>query len=290
MPRAEQLPEGMKTLARRNAAELSDTRWHHDIGRLLETLDEQLDGYTGFDTQRPAELATPELAPPPTPAPPPAPTPTPPPAPVPAPAAGPPAGQLLVEGIALAAITALLARLLADQIPQGTGDAGEIAGVVARRAATWGIVGAVLGLWLGARVRRADVARAGLLGLLVGIVGGAVGGAIWALPTYLPAETPSFESRENLEVVAVAATGVFIGGLIGALWRRRDVLSGMASGLLAGALAQVILNGGGWNGMEMPDVAFAFAFRAATITGVTVAAMLLLSRRSSAPARAPATR
>jgi TIR domain-containing protein len=284
MPKAEQLPEGMKSLARRNAVELTDARWHYDVGRLIETLDEQLDGYTGFGTQRPAEPATP----PPTPVPQPAPTPQPSPAPAPAP--GPPAAQLLIEGIVLAAITALLARLFADKIPQGAGEGGEIVGVVARRAVIWGLVGTVLGLWLGARVRRADIARAGMLGLLVGLLGGAIGGAIWALPTYLPAEDPGLEARENLEVVAVAVSGAFIGGLLGALWRRPAVVAGMASGLLAGALAQVILNSGGWNGTETSEVAFAFAFRAATITGVTVATMLLLSRRSSAPARAPAAR
>jgi len=282
MPKTAELPERMARLTRLNAVELTDARWRYDVGRLTASLDEQLDGYTGFGTKRPAEQVTP--SPTPTPAPDPAPRPS------PAPAPGPPAGQLLIEGVALAAVTALVARLLADKIPQGAQDAGQIAGVIARRAVTWGIVGLALGLWSGVRTRREGVARAGMLGLLVGLIGGALGGAIWALPTYLPAENLGLESRENLEVVAVAVTGAFIGGLLGALWRRRDVLAGIVSGLLAGALAQVILNSGGWNGTGMPDVAFAFAFRAAMIVGVTVAMLLLVSRRSSVPAREPATR
>ncbi len=38
MPDAEELPEDLCTLARRNAIELSDTRWDYDIGRLGDTL------------------------------------------------------------------------------------------------------------------------------------------------------------------------------------------------------------------------------------------------------------
>jgi hypothetical protein len=38
MPGAEELPENLRLLARRNAIELSDTRWDYDIGRLGDTL------------------------------------------------------------------------------------------------------------------------------------------------------------------------------------------------------------------------------------------------------------
>jgi len=36
MPRARDLPEALTKLARRHALELSDARWHADVGRLLE--------------------------------------------------------------------------------------------------------------------------------------------------------------------------------------------------------------------------------------------------------------
>jgi streptogramin lyase len=39
MPGSDDLPPPMKPLARRNALELSDSRWDYDVGRLIETLD-----------------------------------------------------------------------------------------------------------------------------------------------------------------------------------------------------------------------------------------------------------
>jgi len=44
MPRAGELPESVQPLSRRNALELSDLRWRHDVGRLVGTLGEQLEG------------------------------------------------------------------------------------------------------------------------------------------------------------------------------------------------------------------------------------------------------
>jgi TIR domain-containing protein len=42
MPSAEQLPESLRPLRRRNALELSDPRWRYDTGRLVNSLAEQL--------------------------------------------------------------------------------------------------------------------------------------------------------------------------------------------------------------------------------------------------------
>jgi len=44
MPSADELPESVRPLSRRNALELSDLRWRHDVGRLVGTLGEQLEG------------------------------------------------------------------------------------------------------------------------------------------------------------------------------------------------------------------------------------------------------
>jgi hypothetical protein len=42
MPRSQALPEGLKSLARRNAIEISDTRFHQDVDRLISELEEVL--------------------------------------------------------------------------------------------------------------------------------------------------------------------------------------------------------------------------------------------------------
>jgi hypothetical protein len=44
MPRPDELPESVRALSRRNALELSDLRWRHDVGRLVGTLGELLEG------------------------------------------------------------------------------------------------------------------------------------------------------------------------------------------------------------------------------------------------------
>src|SRR5918994_450607 len=42
MPKAEDLPQGLESLARRQAHELSDPRWDFDVGQLVETLESPL--------------------------------------------------------------------------------------------------------------------------------------------------------------------------------------------------------------------------------------------------------
>ncbi len=42
MPNRDDLPVGLRAITRRNALELSDQRWHYDVGRLISTLDELL--------------------------------------------------------------------------------------------------------------------------------------------------------------------------------------------------------------------------------------------------------
>lgn len=44
MPRADELPEPLRRLARRNALEVTDTRWRHDVGRLIEAVHKVLEG------------------------------------------------------------------------------------------------------------------------------------------------------------------------------------------------------------------------------------------------------
>ena len=54
MPRSAELPEPVKPFARRNALEVSDTRFKYDVGRLVEVLDSVL----SQDSQKPSVLPT----------------------------------------------------------------------------------------------------------------------------------------------------------------------------------------------------------------------------------------
>jgi hypothetical protein len=44
MPLSDELPESVRALSRRNALEVSDLRWRYDVGRLVGTLVELLEG------------------------------------------------------------------------------------------------------------------------------------------------------------------------------------------------------------------------------------------------------
>lgn len=88
MPREEDLPDGLKRLARRQALELSPSRWKYDVGRLIEVL-EKLRTWTlpptpAIQAGQPQQATPPNMAPPAEPAhaEPPPPPPPPPPKPV----------------------------------------------------------------------------------------------------------------------------------------------------------------------------------------------------------------
>lgn len=293
MPKAEQLPEAMRPLARRNALELSDGRWRYDVGRLNETLEHLLEGLTGVPAQVQAEPVTPPpatTAPPAT-----APTASAPRAPArsepPAPRSYefPEAARLVVEAVLVAAIAAFVGRLLVDKVPESETTASEIAAVVMRRAGTWGLTGFALALWLGLRTRRSDLFRLGVLGLVVGAIAGAIGAVVWGLPVKLPAEGVTKATEQSWEVLATAVTAGLIGGLLGTVWRPSRLFAGLLTGALGGALIQLFVNGAGPSGKEVPEIGYAFALRAGFVAGVTLAVLLLLDRaalsRSSAAAR-----
>ncbi|HXU07913.1 MAG TPA: hypothetical protein VN743_02875, partial [Blastocatellia bacterium] len=42
MPRSQDLPESLAKLSRRNALELSDSRWSYDVNRLIQVLEKDL--------------------------------------------------------------------------------------------------------------------------------------------------------------------------------------------------------------------------------------------------------
>jgi hypothetical protein len=253
MPKREELPPELQPIARRNALELSDARWRYDVGRLNTTLDELL-GET-----EPTRDATP--APP-------------------APPQGPsPAGtRLLIEGMLVAGVTAFAARLLGDLIDTPQSTAGAIANVVLRRTETWALVAAAIAVWLALRSGRASVVGAGVTGLVVGAIGGAIGGATWAVPFYLSDDLGT-DSSNLLELVSLAITGGFVGGLIGARWRPPALALGMACGIVAGAAFRFVLYAVGWDNIDPTAVALTFALAAGSITGLTLAGLLALDRQ-----------
>lgn len=62
MPKAYELPEPLRRLARRNALEVTDTRWRHDVGRLVETIKKVLEGKGTGEAIREAEAEVPGAA------------------------------------------------------------------------------------------------------------------------------------------------------------------------------------------------------------------------------------
>ncbi|HUB98997.1 MAG TPA: toll/interleukin-1 receptor domain-containing protein [Solirubrobacterales bacterium] len=286
MPKAEQLPDEMRPLARRNALELSDGRWRYDVGRLNDTLEELLVGLTGLPTR--PEPATPPPTPLPTPAAPPPPAPPAAAAVTPRTYALPDAARLVIEGILVAAVVAFLARWVADLIPTAPKPVEEhniedAVAAIARRTTVWALTGAALAVWLGARTRRTDIGRCLLLGLVVGAIAGAVGGAIYAIPVKLPDVNLEGATEENWDTLSLAVTGALLGALLGTLWRIPRLAAGLFTGLAAGAVIQALLNSGEWNRVKMPGVGFNFSVRAGFIVGAVLLVLLLLEQSRAAP-------
>jgi hypothetical protein len=286
MPRREELPEPLQPLTRRNALELSDGRWAYDVGRLNARLD-QLLGIEGATDP----LPTPTPTPLPTPAPTPVPTPLAQPATAPPTPTGPTAptasSRLVVEGVAVAGISAVVGRLLMEKVELSQeGAAYRIAEVMLRRGVTWALVGAALAVWLGARMKRGDLARLGFVGLLIGALAGAAGGAIWAARVFIPDPDLGIDSSaaNAIQILSLAVTCGLIGALIGGLWRPPRTAVGFFVGGGAAALVQLALNGLDWNTAAQPGNAFNFGLGAIVVTAAVLATLLAFDRQAQASA------
>jgi TIR domain-containing protein len=290
MPKRESLPPGLQALARRNALELSNTRWGYDVERLHTTLDALLTEMT-----QARETAVP--APPPAPASAPAPANSPRPTRSTSVLSGP---RLILEGVLVAAISACLGRWLLNVIPSPDSDPAAIVSVILRRGGTWGLTGAALGSWLAVRTGRAEPLRFALSGLLIGAAGGAIGGLIWAAPVIghdpnldeVKKAGSDLDLANRIQIVSLAVTGGFVGALIGRLWSQGRLQAGLVVGALAGALFQIVALASGNFDERQPSVAevvLAFALTAATIAALTLAALVALdARRAGAALPAPA--
>jgi hypothetical protein len=267
MPEPDDLPSDLRALARRNALELSDARWRYDIGRLLTALEDRV-----------AETRAWEPAPEP-------PAPPAPPAP-PSPARARPTPRVLLEAALVAGATGFAARWAGELIPTDfETEAAEFATKVLRRTETWALVGAMLSIWITVlRGEHSQIARRGLIGLLVGALAGTLGGAISAVDVFLSEETAA-DINERLSVGSIAAIGAIVGALIGGLWLPRRVGIGAATGIVAGGLIQLVFTG--WVANTGLEHALETGAQCVAIAGATVAVMIALDAPDRASVISP---
>jgi TIR domain-containing protein len=260
MPDPTALPAPLRPVTRRNAIELSDTRWRYDVDRLMGALGGLLKDTSAVrrvppppapapvtpQAVRPA-AARPLATPPRVARAPVAPAPITPPAAAAAPRRLPgERGPLALVLIALsttilAAIVARLACSAASGLPAVDGDDKwkHALRTAAVQGVTWAVVGAVVAIWLAVWLGKQDT---GIGSLLLGAVTGAVAGAGSAAIYNVPKWVMEVEGTklELLRVVEVGALGALIGSLIAWVWRRRGS-AGLALGLVVGGLLGIAL-------------------------------------------------
>jgi hypothetical protein len=270
MPRREELPPELQSLSRRNALEMSESRWAYDVGRLVEALDEVL--HDEEEAQRKPKQVTPPPGPPDL------------------------GWRLALEGMLIAGATAFGARLLGQSLPfkgenenileataQGETIAdkeepGElvehIGAIVTRRGLVFALVGAALSIWLARRVWRIYPLRHLLLALLVGAIAGAVGGLIFGARAYLPHETVTLDQRDLVDLLGFAVTGGILGALIGRLWRPPRIGAALLGGAIGGFAAQVIIIAIEWQKRGMTPSAGRLGLVAAAAAGFALVALI----------------
>jgi len=235
MPDPQQLPESLRTLPDLNAIDLSDDlrRRRDDVRHLMTTLKGHTDPPPEPSFIRP-----------------------------------------LLEGLVVAATAGLAGGLLGGAIDNsGDDDVTRILSNVTQRAVTWAVVGAAIAVWL-TLLRgesRGGVGR-GLFGLILGALAGALGGAIFSAAVYLPHDVVAVETKQQIQIGALAATGGVIGALLGRLWIPPRAGPGLVAGAAGGAFAQMVLNAGDW-GLSS---SLAVGFRCIMMVAFVLATMFAL--------------
>jgi hypothetical protein len=259
MPEPEDLPEGIRPLARRNALEMSDLRWRFDLGRLMEILETHLADVTGVHpTAEPVAEAT-------------------------KPARIPSVPQLLLTGVIAAGIAGALGRLVGQAIPTGEQSevAAQIAGNVLRRAEIWSVVGVTAAVWITlVRGESRQLASRALLGLLLGAIGGALGGVVFAVPKFAPDPALSDAALDLFSIAATGVQGALVGALLGTLWIPRRTAMGFGVGLAAGALIQLVFSQT-WDPGSTPEAALSVGIQCVVIAGAVLGMLASSSERTA---------
>jgi TIR domain-containing protein len=309
MPDPTALPAPLRDLTRRNALELSDTRWRYDVDRLMGALDGLLADTSAVHKVVAAPITPPAGSPAVTPAP--ALAPRPPPEPRRTSTAGLAISTALIAAIAgfvsWAVVTGLRpaapkydhlvlvkGRYHTNWTQVKTHERTQhILDPVIWNGFTWAVIVGAVAIWLSLRFRGAYAVPGGLLtGALTGAVAGIVGSAVFAATPHLMNRDgkPSQAHHDLLLLLGAALTGAIAGAAVGWLWGRR-ASAGAAVGLLAGAFWEGILLVSGWSGPH-GHVAKA-GLGAFLIVGLVSMAMVLLdaseerSPRSLATSRGP---
>jgi hypothetical protein len=239
MPKREDLPEELSELRERNAAELTDVRWRYDVGLLGETL-EKRHLPSGEQSERTKTLI-----------------------------------RFLRDGLIPAVLVGMAARLIVGAPNEVSGDI--VKGVI-RQAEIWALVGATLAVWIAiSRGEPGRIPTLALAGLVLGAIGGALGGAILNAPKELFGEKDIHDQVDQIWIGVRAAHGLFIGALLGLIWKPRGIATGMAAGLFGGALCQVVFIGLDWN-WRNPEVAAIASTGIECMAIVSFATVALLAR------------
>jgi TIR domain len=277
VPEPDALPEGLRPLSRRHALELSDTRWHYDVQRLLDRLQQLLPGTVAPKVQ--SEPPTPPPTPPAT----------------ALPAASAPAEplvrvrpwyQLLLEGVLVAVVSAIVANWIVDAIKteRGSEDLSKIVHDVVWRGATFALVGAALAVWLTlVRGERRSLARRAFAGLLIGALAGGLEAAAYQVPTTLIDDLTE-EHKQLTHLISdtsYALEGGVLGAMIGALWIPRRLGVGLASGAVAGFVQHAI-----WLNRHWEDATFSVAFQSCLIVGAVLGVLIALDALSASRSKA----
>jgi TIR domain len=224
MPGKNDLPDDLRALARRNALQISDSRWDYDIGRLIQAVNAVLEDRQAPVAAQPPPAPTPETAAPER-------------APVPPTVSSSPLRPALIAVVAaaLAAIPAYF--LVANPLYNSLAHGAHWELVVRRasyRGALWAVIAAAVAVAVALATRQRSPARALVNGLVVGAVVGALSGALDQLLRIQHERAAGF-------IVSIA----LLGGLLGAsgVTGVRG-LTAAAGGLCGGALAALLANQG----------------------------------------------
>ena len=222
MPGEHELPEGLRPLARRNACELTDSRWDYDVGvlcsRLRHVLGESTVEHEPTRSPGPAsdlQTSTASVA-----------------------------GTMLavVATLAATACAGLAAAGLSASL-RGRGEAtwGRLAAYAIERGLIWAIVGAVVAAAVAAAFARARMPLgAAFVGAGAGGLGGAAGGAGYMAMKYF-GHIDEADSHWVLNLVAIALPGMALAVVLARLAGARAGQTALAA--LTGAALAALLNG-----------------------------------------------